>query len=242
MGVWFSTKKNSLPSRSSKVGRKVALGVAVAVLALGLGLRAAGVEFSAESVARAVREAGTASWGPVVFFGLYVVLTSVALPSVMLHIAGGVLWGFWPGVLINVVCANLVSNLQFWAGRLFGAGPLRSAVEKRGIAKHFEKARTEGLWIMLGLRQLPLPAVVVNVAAGASAMPWWHFVVGSGLCGLVPQLIWTWFAGEVFHDPTAVRSSVLIKAAAAGAGALLIAFGSRAVARKLAARAGAPPA
>lgn len=225
------------------MGKKIALGVAVGVLALGIALRASGAEFSAEAVAAAVREAGAATWGPLVFFGIYLVLTSVALPAVVLHIAGGVLWGFWPGVAINVLIANIVNNLQFGAGRLFGAGPLQQSVEKRGVAGHFARARTEGLWIMLGLRQLPLPAVVVNVAAGASAMPWWHFLIGSGIGGLVPQLIWTWFSAEVFHDPTAVRPSVLLKAVGAGAIAFGMAFASRAIARKLAERksAGAPP-
>jgi uncharacterized membrane protein YdjX (TVP38/TMEM64 family) len=211
------------------VTRRIALGISVAVLALGVGLRLAGVQVSAASVAQSVRAAGTSTWGPVVYLALYLVFTSVAVPGILFHIAGGVIWGFWPGVLINVVAANIGSNFQFAAGRLFGAGPLERLVERRGLMKYFAHSRTEGLWAMIAIRQLPLPASLVNVAAGSSAMPWWHFLIGSGLGGLVPQVVWTWFAGEVFHDPTAVPAEILFKAVAAGALALLIAFGTRMV-------------
>jgi uncharacterized membrane protein YdjX (TVP38/TMEM64 family) len=220
------------------VAKRVALGVAVVVVALGLWLRFSGVEITAEGIAQSVRSAGASAWGVAIYVGLYLVLTSVAVPGLLFHVAGGVLWGFWPGVAINVVTANVASNLQFWAGRLFGAGPLESFVEKRGIRRHLDKTRTEGLWVIFAVRQLPLPSVAVNVAAGSSAMPWWHFVVGSGLGGLVPQVIWTWFAGAVFHDPTAVPAKILLQAVGAGALALLFAVGTRVVAGRL--RANAP--
>lgn len=219
------------------MGKRVALGVALAVVAVGVGLRLTGVELTPASVAAAVRKVGASTWGMPVYALLYLVFTSVAVPGIVFHVAAGVIWGFGPAVVLNVAVSNVASWLQFAAGRLFGAGPLRSLVEKRGIARHFEKAKTEGIWVMVAVRQLPLPGVAVNVAAGSSGMPFWHFLIGSGLGGLVPQVVWTWFAGEVFYEPKDVRPEVLVKAVGAGAIALLLAVGSRAVVGRLAARA-----
>jgi uncharacterized membrane protein YdjX (TVP38/TMEM64 family) len=215
------------------LARRIALGLTLAAVALAIGLKLAGVQVSAESVAHQVRAAGTATWGPAVYLALYLVFTSAFVPGILFHIAGGVLWGFWPGVLINVFAANCGSNLQFFAGRLLGADALKSMLERRGLAHLFEHSKREGLWAMIAIRQLPLPAALVNLAAGASEMPWWHFVVGSGLGGLVPQLVWTWFAGEVFHDPSAVPTEILAKAVGAAVLAIGVAFGSRWVAGRM---------
>jgi uncharacterized membrane protein YdjX (TVP38/TMEM64 family) len=209
------------------VARRIALVLTLGAVVLGGWLKFAGVQVSAESVAQSVRAAGTATWGPAVYLLLYLVFTSAFVPGILFHIAGGVLWGFWPGVLINVFAANCGSNLQFLAGRLVGAEPIKSRLEKRGLSHLFEHSKREGLWAMMAIRQLPLPAALVNLAAGASEMPWWHFLIGSGLGGLVPQVVWTWFAGEVFHDPSAVPAEILVKAVAAAVAAIGVAFGTR---------------
>lgn len=220
------------------MARRVALAVVMLVVALGIGLRLAGVEVTPVSLAQKVQSAGNSSWGLLGFVALYVIFTTAAVPAMFFHIAAGAIWGFWPALLFNVVLANAVSYLHFAAARLLGAGPLKALVARRKLDKLFEKSRTEGPWLMIAARQLPLPQVAVNVAAGASAMPWWHFAVGSGLGGLVPQALWTWFAAEVFQDPTKVRPDIILRAAAAAGLALAFAFGMRRWARR---RAGGQP-
>lgn len=223
--------------------KRAALAAVVLVLAVGLGLRFSGAELTAESLTALVRRAGAASWGPALYLGLYVALTTVAVPAMLFHIAAGVLWGFGPGAALSFVASNLVTNLHFAAGRLFGAGPLRAFVERRGLTRLFDRSRTEGPWLMFAVRQLPLPVpfVMVCLAAGASPMPWWHFLVGSGAGGVVPLLIWTWFADEAFSEASAERSTILLKALLAGGAAFAFAVGGRWLAgRRLRARGGLP--
>lgn len=217
------------------MGKRIALVVALVALGLGLALRFSGFDFSAEGLAAMVRQAGTASWGPVLYVVLYVLLTTVATPAMLFHIAAGVLWGFGPGAALSILASNLVTNLQFLIGRLYGAGPLRGLVERKGLTHLFDRARTEGPWLMFAIRQVPLPVpfVTVCVAAGASPMRWWNFFVGSGLGGLVPLLIWTWFADEAFHDATQGRSAILVKALLAGAAAFVVAVGGRWLAARI---------
>jgi uncharacterized membrane protein YdjX (TVP38/TMEM64 family) len=217
------------------VRRWAALGAVLLMLGVGLWLRLTGFEVTAENVIAQVRLAGAAWWGPLAYVGLYLVLVSVAVPAMVFHIAAGVLWGFGPGAVIGFVASNLVSNLHFAFGRSFGAGPLSKVIERRGLTALFDRARTEGPWLMFAIRQLPLPVpfVVLCVAAGSSAIPWWHFLVGSGLGGLVPLLIWTWFADAAFHDAEGARPIIVAKALGAAALALGMAFAWRWLASRL---------
>lgn len=212
------------------------------MLGVGLWLRLSGFELTAENLIAQVRLAGEASWGPLAYVALYLVLVSVAVPAMLFHIAAGVLWGFGPGAVVGFVASTLVSNLHFAFGRNFSAGPLRKVIERRGLMTLFDRTRTEGPWLMFAIRQVPLPVpfVVLCVAAGSSAMPWWHFLVGSGLGGLVPQLIWTWFADAAFHDAEGARSVILVKALAAGGVALGLALVWRWAAARLRKTAVAP--
>lgn len=215
--------------------RRLALAAVVALLALGIGLRLGSAELTPAGLAQNLRDLGSSSLWPFAFVALYVVLTAAAVPAMIFHIAAGVIWGFWPGLALNVLLANAVSSLHFAAARAFGAGPLRAFLQRKGLDQAFDRARTEGPWAMIAARQLPLPQVAVNVAAGASPMPWSHFAVGSAVGGLVPQALWTWFAAEVFDGPASARPDIALKAAAAALLALGFAIALRTAARRRAA-------
>ena len=92
------------------------------------------------------------------------------------------------------------------------------------------RLETSGAVVDVVLRQLPLPFVGVNVAAGASPMPWWHFAGRLG-AGAFPRSAST--PSSRRRSPTASRGraeAVLFAPLAAGGGVLVLSL--RAVAAR----------
>jgi uncharacterized membrane protein YdjX (TVP38/TMEM64 family) len=170
---------------------------------------------------------GESAWALPAFSLAYLGGTTLLVPAVVFHVASGAAWGFGKALAVNLTLGNLVSNLQFWGGRLAGQARVRAALERHQLGWLSRELEGSGLWTMLVVRQLPIPFVLVNAAAGASPMPWWHFLVGSGL-GLVPgALIYTYFAASLTAQLEGAREAVLLRAVAAGAGVVVLSISAR---------------
>ena len=99
-------------------------------------LRKNGLPIWVRVTVSAVREAGAATWGPFVFVGGFLVLTSVAVPPAVLYVAAGVLWGFWPGVAINVLNPKLSIFFVAFLPQFIAtneASPLARMLELSGV-------------------------------------------------------------------------------------------------------------
>jgi len=196
-------------------------------------LRALGRQWLEPAAATALlRSLGDSAWAMPVLAFAYLIGSSFLLPAVLFHVVAGASFGFAKAFLFNMVAGNVISNLQFWGGRLAGRDRMRGWLTARGFPWLVEELETSGLWTMLVVRQLPLPFVVVNAAAGASPMPWWHFLVGSGL-GLFPgNLIYTYFAAALAEGVEGAREAVLLRALSAGAGVVVLSLGARLLQRR----------
>lgn len=123
------------------------------------------------------------------FVGLYALIVGLSLPgATAATLAGGLLFGLFPGVLLNALAATLGATMIFlavrmgWGERLaahIGAGDGRIARLKRGI--------DENQWSVLFLMRLVpvVPFFVANVLAALLAVPLWRFFVTTSL-GILP--------------------------------------------------------
>lgn len=127
-------------------------------------------------------------WGPIVYIVIYTVATVLVLPSTVLNLAGGALFGPWLGSLWTTLGALVAAIVAFGFTRTVG----RELVEKR-LAGYWQtldaEVRTGGLFYIFSIRLLPvIPYGLVNFAAGLTAISWQDYVIGTAL-GTLPGVL-----------------------------------------------------
>lgn len=151
------------------------------------------------AIEETVRTAGLA--GPLVFIGLYVVLTLLLFPGSVVTAAGGVLFGPAIGTLLAVVGATLGSTGSFLVARRLG----RQQVERlagRRIGRLDAWLERRGFLAVLYLRLVPVvPFNALNYVAGVTGLSLRDFVAGTAL-GIVPGTFAFAALGGSFQDPT----------------------------------------
>ncbi len=184
-----------------------------------------GDEFEPKVMVARLRELGAHPASVALFVLAYGVGTSALLPAVGFAIVSAVVWGYFPGMAVSLLALNIVSNVQFLVGRWLGRERVEAWLVKRGWSAAV--LRETGVSTMVAVRQLPLPFLAVNVAAGVSPLKWWHFAVGSAIGAIPPTVVYTWFATALLDGVEGARTEALLKALAGGAMMVPIALAPR---------------
>ncbi|MFG6096411.1 TVP38/TMEM64 family protein [Leptothoe sp. ISB3NOV94-8A] len=127
-------------------------------------------------------------WGPIFYIVIYTVATVLILPSTVLNLAGGALFGPWLGSLWTTIGALIAAMVAFGFTRTVG----RELVEKR-LAGYWQTLDAEirhgGMVYIFSIRLLPvIPYGLVNFAAGLTSISWKDYVVGTTL-GTLPGVL-----------------------------------------------------
>jgi uncharacterized membrane protein YdjX (TVP38/TMEM64 family) len=190
----------------------------------------------AAGIAAAQRTAG----GPATIVVLYAIGSLVLVPVTLLNLATAL--AFTPGyAFVYAMAGSLVgAAVSYAAGSILG----RDAVT-RLAGTHVESLRNyvahsgRGLVAMSVLRMIPIaPFTVVNLAVGASAIPFWTYFAGTAL-GMLPGILAITLlvdrVGEAVIHPTPRGVLGLLAVAA-----VLLLFGGWVKRRLAAARSAAP--
>lgn len=152
-----------------------------------------------EEIEDTVRAAGLAA--PLVFVGLYVVLTVLLFPGSVMTAASGVLFGPAIGTLLAVVGATLGSSGAFLVAKQLG----RQQVERiagRRIGRLDAWLERRGFLAVLYVRLIPvIPFSALNYVAGVTSVSPRDFVAGTAL-GIIPGTFAFAALGGSFQDPT----------------------------------------
>lgn len=213
----------------------VLAGVAVVVRATPLG-----GWFSRDGLMGALEAARGSVWAPFLFVLLYAGATAVALPGSVLTIAGGAVFGFWWGSVLNTVGANLGANAAFGLARSLG----RDGIERIGgrrLGGLDRAAAQHGFLGLLVLRLVPLvPFNAVNFGSGLTAMRWRDYAMAT-LVGILPgTLVYTFFGLAILEGSTSASQEARARLWIAGGLLALLAI-VPIVARRLGFRPGAAP-
>jgi uncharacterized membrane protein YdjX (TVP38/TMEM64 family) len=123
--------------------------------------------------------------GPLAYVALYVVGSVLALPGVVLTVAGALAFGLWKGLALVVISSNLGASAAFAFARFVA----RDALERRLPARLRELDRrleTQGVRAVILLRLVPaFPFNAINFACGLSRIRYEDFAVGT-LVGMIP--------------------------------------------------------
>lgn len=166
--------------------RLVLLGLLGAVIAAAMALRwGLGDRIEPRALVQFLRELGTAGWAIPAYVLVFGVASALFAPALSLVAVASVTWGFERGLLVAWLVENVWSNVHFLVGRLIGRERLKAALARRGVTRVLRELEHGGVLATVVVRQLPLPFVAVNVAAGATPMRWHRWAIGNAL-GLLP--------------------------------------------------------
>jgi uncharacterized membrane protein YdjX (TVP38/TMEM64 family) len=127
-------------------------------------------------------------WAPIIFIAIYTIATLLILPSTVLNLTSGAIFGPWLGTLWTSIAAIVAAVVAFTFTRTWGRqfvveklGPRLQAVDAEMMAG--------GLFYMFAIRLQPiLPYGLVNFAAGLTAISFRDYFIGTAL-GTVPGVL-----------------------------------------------------
>lgn len=156
-----------------------------------------------------MREAGM--WGPIVLILAYIVRTFLFLPSSILEVAAGSVYGPFFGTILNCIGANISAALAFGIGRVLGRDFFTK--HEHGRLRVYDEALTkDGFSAVLILRVLFVPFDVVNYGAGMTGMKFRDYMAGTVL-GSLPAIVAFTVAGDRIGKPRGLLIFILLASA-----------------------------
>lgn len=148
----------------------------VCVAATALVVRLLGLVDQAELQAL-IERAGI--WAPIVYIAVYVIATSLLLPSTALNVTGGAIFGPIWGVVWTSVGAVLAAVLSFLFTRTIGHDFVNRKFGTRWPSMDRE-VRRAGLSYIFAIRLLPIfPYGLVNYVAGLTTISFKSYLLGT---------------------------------------------------------------
>jgi len=146
-------------------------------------------------------------WGPVLFVLLYVAVTVLLLPAVVLTLGAGAVFGLAQGFLLVSLGATLGATAAFltgrylaraWVARRMAASPKLRAID--------EAVAREGWKIVLLTRLSPaFPFVLLNYVFALTRVSLRHYVVASWI-GMMPGIVLYAYLGSLAGDVAAAAA------------------------------------
>ncbi|HYW92205.1 MAG TPA: TVP38/TMEM64 family protein [Gammaproteobacteria bacterium] len=122
---------------------------------------------------------GTGAWAPLVFMGLYALLTMAFLPGTILTLAGGALFGPGWGTFYSLTGATLGAAGAFLVARHLAGDWVRRRAGRR-LDRLLEGIEQEGWRFVAFVRLVPLfPFNLLNYALGLTRIRFPAFVLAS---------------------------------------------------------------
>lgn len=160
-----------------------------------------------EDVARGLAAMRDRPWAIVAFGGLYALAVAVGIPGTALTLLGGVAFGMWRGLAVNMVGALVGAAIAFVEGRFFGRD-LAERLLGRRLAKLERLEEPRRAFIAFArLRLMPVvPFNATNFAAGITRAPLMPYLAGTAVGILPATVLFTYFAHQLVADGGATRS------------------------------------
>lgn len=206
-------------ARVTRAGPYLRLAGLVALIAgvwLAVRLTPVGEVTSREGALATLESLRASVWAPVVFVAAYAVATAVALPGSVLTIAGGAVFGFVWGAVLNSVAANLGANAAFLIARGLGREGIQRLTRGR-LAGLDRAAEQRGFWGLLVLRLVPLvPFNALNFGAGLTGIRWRDYALATAVGILPGTLVYTFFADALVRGSTEASRDAYVRLWIAG--------------------------
>ena len=205
---------------SAKLGFLVVILVASFVFARELEVSHGGLA----AMARSARSLRDTQYAIPLFLLIYAVAGTLGVPGSLLTIAGGAIFGFELGTLLNWTGATIAAVGGYWLARLLG----KDAVERIGGKKIYALERladAHAFTTVLRLRLIPVvPFSALNFACGLVGLDFASYTLGTVLGDLPVTAAYTYFADALLSGVAGARREALFHASLAGAVLILLSF------------------
>lgn len=158
------------------------------------------------------------------FIAAYAAAVTFGLPASAFTLAGGILFGFWRGLLLNWIGAVLGAILAYLFASALCGDTCRELLGRR--AQTLEQLATKhGFLGTLRLRLIPLvPFNLLNFAAALSGVRVGDYIAATAL-GIIPgTAVYTYFADSLVQGAAGAGRSALVRLLIAAALLLLLSF------------------
>lgn len=188
-------------TRGSRWAALLRLGAIVALALVGLAVARwtpLGQYLDPQYVVDAFQRLKTDPLAPVFLLLAYLLLAPLGVPVSPFVMAGGLVFGWAWGSVLNVLGTWLGAASTYLVGRLLGRDLLESLLGGR-MKLLEEMVEKHSFWTLVRIRFVPIPYALVNYAAAMAGVRPAVFL-GATLLGLVPSItVYTYFAAALFR-------------------------------------------
>lgn len=155
-----------------------------------------------------LRVAGLGPLGVVLFILLYIVSTVTLLPSFLLTVAAGAVYGFWRGSLVVFIGAVLGASAAYLVSqRLADSRLMAWVVRQPRVAVVRDAVAHHGVWVQFLLRLSPVvPFTLLNYALGIARVSFADFLIA--MVGMLPAIFLYAYYGKVVGDVAKLAAGV----------------------------------
>ena len=176
----------------------------------------------AAALARTVHGARSKPYVAPLFVVAYALAVMFGLPGSAFTLAGGAIFGFWWGLLLNWVGASVGATLAYLFANALCTDSCRKLLGRYSTGLE-RAAKTHGFMATLRLRLIPVvPFNLLNFAAALAGVGRRDYIVATVL-GIIPgTAVYTYFADSLLSGAADTSRHALLNVSIAGA--LLIAL------------------
>ncbi len=176
------------------------------------------------TLARAVRAVRAQPLAGPLFVAAYAIAVMFGLPASAFTLAGGAIFGFWWGLLLNWLGAALGATLAFLFANRLCTDACRSLLG-RYSSRLEHAARSHGLMATLRLRLIPLvPFNLLNFGAALAGVTFRDYAIATAI-GIVPgTAVYTYFADSLLSGAAGANRHALLNVSIAGGLLLALSF------------------
>jgi len=147
-------------------------------------------------------------WSIFLFLGLMIVQSLlVPIPSELILLSGGLLYGFWIGTTVGVIGSVFSGIIAFYISNKGGRPILEVTGDHIGFADKFVLAMNKwiekwGIWAIIAGRAVPVVMFdPISYAAGISDIKWKPYTLATFMGSIPRAAIYAWLGVQSELDP-----------------------------------------
>jgi uncharacterized membrane protein YdjX (TVP38/TMEM64 family) len=189
--------------------------IVVAFGAIGLIRRSLGLDFDPQSLQTLV--VGMGVWAPLAFVAIVTFRVPLGLPSAVVLVGGGALFGALPGTLYGAAGILISGIFLFFAARYSGRESIMARLPRMRTFFELAGSRVGALVLILGSGYPMGPVTLCHLVSGVAGMGFLTFLVAGATGALMRAGVYTFFGSRLMEGdlwgliaPTLLMTATLV--------------------------------